>query len=49
MKLQNTLLVALVRAGSALATGQETLPPTIQSVTENNLGTQITINGTGLP
>lgn len=42
-----TFLVALLLAFTALARAQETLFPIIQSVTENALGTQITINGKG--
>jgi hypothetical protein len=42
-----SFLVALLLACTALAKAQETLFPIIQSVTENSLGTQITINGKG--
>lgn len=42
-----TFLVASLLACTALLKAQETLFPIIQSVTENSLGTQITINGKG--
>ena len=42
-----SFLVALLLACTALAKAQEMLFPIIQSVTENSLGTQITINGKG--
>ena len=42
-----SFLVALLLALTALARAQETLFPIIQSVTENSLGTQITITGKG--
>lgn len=42
-----TFLIALLLAFTALARAQETLFPIIQGVTENSLGTQITINGKG--
>ena len=42
-----TFLVVLLFACTALAKAQQTVFPIIQSVTENALGTQITINGKG--
>ncbi|MGB6721241.1 MAG: IPT/TIG domain-containing protein, partial [Terracidiphilus sp.] len=41
------LLVASLFACTTLVTAQETLLPIVANVTENTLGTQITINGTG--
>jgi len=42
-----SFLVVLLLSCNALAKAQETLFPIVQSVTENSLGTQITINGKG--